>query len=136
MSELNTRQWQLYNFLKERGDSWTTQETIAYALSNVYDVSHVNGDFHNSKPRHVMTADIRTINDSEVIQKIIISGAKGVKIANEAEFQKYIRGEYSLVFDKLKRIRRKERKGNLNGQTRIVFKRERDTIEAFLHENE
>ena len=135
MSELNSRQWHLYNFLKERGESWTLQENIAYALKDFYDVSTIEGDFHNSRARFVMTNDIRTINESSVIQKIIISGPKGVKIANAEEWQKYIRGEYSLVFKKLKRLRVKERKGCLNGQTRIVFKQERDTIEAFLHEN-
>ena len=82
-----------------------------------------------------MTKDIRAINDSSVIQKVIISNpSRGVKIATEEEWQECIKREYISVFKRLKRIRNKERKGALNNQTRLVFKSERDTIEAFLHE--
>lgn len=134
MSELNPRQWALYNYLKERGDQWTFQEDIAYALPQWYCPAE-NGDFHNTRERHRMTNDIRIINESNVIQKVIISNPKcGVKIATEAEWQAAISREYASVFKKLKRIRQKERKGRMDGQTRLTFKSERDVIEAFLHE--
>lgn len=134
MSELNSRQWALYNYLKERGDQWTFQEEIAYALKEWY-CPVTNGDFHNTPQRHIMTRDIRAINDSSVIQKIIISNPRrGIKIANEEEWQTAVKNEYISLFKRLKRIKTKERKGLLDGQTRLVFKAERDVIEAFLHE--
>ena len=135
MSELNPRQWALYRFLVEQGDKWTYQEDIAKALPDWYAPIEETKDYHNTKERHLMTKDIRIINDSSVIQKVIISNpSRGVKIATEAEWQECIKREYISVFKKLKRIRNKERKGALNNQTRLVFKSERDTIEAFLHE--
>lgn len=134
MSELNSRQWALYNFLKEQGDKWTFQEDIAYALQEWY-LPVTSGDFHNTRERYLMTKDIRAINESSVIQKIIISNpSRGIKLATEAEWESSIKREYVSVFKKLKRIRQKERKGKMNGQTRFVFKTERDVIEAFLHE--
>ena len=131
---LTPRQWALYNFLKEQGDVWTTQIDIAYALKDFYDVSFENDKFHDSKARLQITMDIRAINDSEVIQKIVISSPRGIKIANETEFDKYIRSEISAVIRRLTRAKRKAEKARFNGQTRVVFKSERDTIEAFIEE--
>jgi len=134
MSELNPRQWRLYEFLKEQGDVWTTQKNIAYGLHGWYDTSFTDSQFHDSKTRLMIMKDIRAINDSGVIQKIIISSSKGVKIANEEEWKECIKRDYISVFKRLERIRNKERKGRMDGQTRLVFKSERDTIEAFLRE--
>ena len=133
MAQLNSRQWALYAFLKERGNQWTLQEDIAKELFEWY--YYTNGDFHNSNARMLMTKDIRAINDNTVIQKIIISSPNGIKLATEEEFNKYIKNEYISVFKKLKRIRQKEKKGALNGQARLVFNSERDIIEAFLQES-
>lgn len=131
---LTTRQWALYRFLKEQGDVWTTQIDIAYALKDYYDTSFEKSKFHDSKARLQITMDIRALNDSEVIQKIIMSGSKGVKIANEREFNTYIGREINAAVRRLMRAKRKAEKGNRDGQMRIVLGKERDTIEAFLKE--
>lgn len=129
---LTPRQWALYNFLKERGDEWTTQLDIAYALKNYYDVSFEPDKFHDSKARLQLTMDIRALNDSDRIQKIIMSSSKGVKIANESEFDAYIGREINAAVRRLMRAKRKAEKGNHDGQMRLVLNKERDTIEAFL----
>ena len=130
-SELNARQWALYNLLKNNPDKYLTQIEIAYALREFYDTSFYNDQFHDSAARHTLTADIRTINKSDVIQKIIISNSKGVKIANREEFEKYISAEFASIFRKLARTRQKAKKAGLDKQMRIVLGSERDTIEAF-----
>ena len=130
-SELNARQWALYNLLKNTPDKCWTQIELAYALQEFYDTSFYNDQFHDSPTRHQLTKDIRTINNSEVIQKIIISNNKGVKIANRAEFEKYINAEFASIFRKLARTRQKAKKAGLDKQMRIVLGSERDTIEAF-----
>lgn len=130
---LTPRQYALYNFLKEQGDEWTTQIEIAYALSNHYDVSFDKDKFHDSKARLQITLDIRALNDSDVIQKIIMSSSKGVKIANESEFDAYIGREINAAVRRLMRAKRKAEKGNRDGQMRLVLNKERDTIEAFLN---
>ena len=132
---LNDRQKALYNFLVQRGDAWTHQEDIAYALPEWY-CPIVYDDYHNTKERQRMTNDIRIINNCPDIQKIIISNpSRGIKLATETEWRAYIEREYISVFKKLKRIRQKERKGNLNGQAYVVYETEQDIINAFLREN-
>ena len=130
-SELNARQWALYNLLKNNPDRYLTQIEIAYGLREYYDTSFYNDQFHDSATRHLLTKDIRHINKSEVIQKVIISNSQGVKIASSAEFEKYINAEFASIFRKLARTRQKARKAGLDGQMRIVLGNERDTIEAF-----
>lgn len=130
-SELNPRQWAVYNLLKNNPDRYMTQLEIAYTLREYYDTSFYNDQFHDSATRHMLTNDIRTINKSEVIQKIIISNRKGVKIASSAEFEQYINAEFAAIFRKLARTRQKAKKAGLDGQMRIVLGDERDTIEAF-----
>ena len=130
-SELNPRQWAVYNLLKNNPDRYLTQLEIAYALKEYYDTSFYNDQFHDSATRHLLTKDIRAINKSEVIQKIIISTPKGVKIASSEEFERYINAEFAAIFRKLARTRQKAKKAGLDGQMRIVLNSERDTIEAF-----
>ena len=130
-NELNSRQWALYNLLKNTPDTCWTQLELAYRLREYYDTTFTDDQFHDSATRHMITNDIRAINKSEVIQKIIISTSKGVKIANREEFEKYINAEFASIFRRLARTRQKARKAGLHGQMRIVMGSERDTIEAF-----
>ena len=134
-SELTPRQWALYNYVKDMNDTWTTQYGVARALSMLdgYYTDFENAeDFHDSLARMQMTADIRAINDSDVIQKIIISSPKGIKLANKEEFDRYIRKEIMAAVRKLMRAKRKAEKGNRDGQMRITFNSERDTVKAFI----
>lgn len=130
-SELTPRQWALYNLLKNNPGKRFTQAEIAYSLKEYYTLPVVNLNFHDSAARLAITDDIRAINNSDVIQKIIISDRNGVRLANKEEFEKYIKGQFSAIFRKLERTRKKAKKGGLNGQMRMTFGRERDTVEAF-----
>lgn len=130
-SELNPRQWAVYNLLKNNPDRYYTQLDIVLRLQELFTLDFTADTFHDSNARHTLTNDIRTINKCETIQKIIISNNKGVKIANSAEFEKYINAEFASIFRKLARTRQKAKKAGLDGQMRIVLGSERDTIEAF-----
>ena len=130
MSELNARQWRLYNQLKALGDVWTKQRELAELLPDLYPCERAEA-FHDSGARLLMTKDIREINKSDVIQKIIISSAQGVKLASKEEARAFIAGKYSAAFKSLETARKMERKAGLDGQARLVFGRERGIIEAF-----
>lgn len=135
MNGLNERQIDLYNFLLEQGDNWTFQEQIAYALPCWY-CPVTNGDFHNTRERYLMTKDIQAINECPDVQKIIISNpSRGIKLATEAEWKECIKREYTSLFKKLKRIRQKENKGKMHGQSYVVYDTEQDFINAFLQGN-
>lgn len=135
MSELNARQWRLYNLLKERGNVWTKQREIAELLPDLYPIAGGQA-FHDSGTRLLMTRDIRDINKSDVIQKIIISTAQGVKLASRDEAKAFISGKYSTVFKSLARVRKMELKAGLDGQTRLTFGKERGIIHAFINNTE
>ena len=90
-SELNARQWAVYNLLKNNPDRYFTQLDIVLKLQELFTLDFTADTFHDSKARHTLTKDIRAINQSDIIQKIVISNNQGVKIANSAEFEKYIK---------------------------------------------
>lgn len=131
-SELNARQWAVYNLLRNNPDRYFTQYEICVKLDEHFPIGGVYLiEFHDSAARHMLTKDIRAINKSEVIQKVIISNRYGVKLASSAEFEQYINAEFASIFRKLERTRQKARKAGLDGQLRLVFGSERDTVEAF-----
>lgn len=134
MGELTTRQWKLYNFLKEQ-DDWVKQEHISSSLPDLYGTDET--PFHDTIARINITNDIRAIKKSDVIQKIIISSPKGVKIANEDDFGIYFDRKLINLKSQMKLLYKQLKKAQLNNQTRIVFNSERDFIEAFKEaENE
>ncbi|HOM77665.1 MAG TPA: hypothetical protein PLT50_00465 [bacterium] len=124
---MNTRQWNLYKYLKKQTD-FKLQEEIAIDLG----LWSGGDNFHTSRVRRLMTSDIQAINESDVIQKVIVSTSQGIKIATSEEFDKFIRAEFGQIFRKLKRARKLVKKAGLHNQKRIVFNNEREFIEAFM----
>lgn len=134
MNKLNNRQWALYNLLKNNPDEQFFEIDIAQALPqhyNNYNPCNAAATFHDSPARQLMTVDIRTINECDTIQKIIISTADGVKLASKKEAERYIKAQYAAIFRKLRRIKTLERKAGVEGQYKIIFGSERNVVEAF-----
>ena len=133
-SELNARQWDLYNLLKNNPDRYFKLIEISQALYSWYPFDLDYSEFHDCSTRILITNDIRTINNSDIIQKIIISNREGVKLASKKEFEKYINAQYAAIFRKLARTRKKAMKGGLDGQIKFTFGSERATVEAFTED--
>ena len=129
MSELTPRQWHLYEFLKQQND-WVKQEHISSSLPE-YSVTEKDTPFHDTMARLNITNDIRAIKKSDVIQKIIISSGKGVKIATQDDFGIYFDHKLKALKKHMKLLYKQLKKAQLNNQTRIVYNSERDFIEAF-----
>ena len=128
---MNIRQKALYQYLLQRGENWTTHVQIARELYQEYGNAECCLEpklYHNTTERSYISDDIRAINISPYSEKIIISNKKGVKIANETEFEDYIKNQYNATLRKLSRIYKMAKKGNRNGQ--IDFGGH--TVEAFL----
>lgn len=133
-SGLNKRQWALYRYLKDKGDQWTTQYNIVNDLRDWYGYKEDDFvTFHDSQARHQLTNDIRTINESDYIHKPILSGSKGVKIANKEEWDKYIGSNILSAVNRLKRLKKLAEKADKNGQYRIMLSEHQKLIhEAFI----
>ena len=116
-TNLNSRQFRLYDYLKERGDQWTTQFKIVNDLRHLY---HYEEDdlvtFHDNPARHLLTKDIRAINESDYLPKPILSSAKGIKIANKEEFDTYMNKNFNSLLERMKRLKKLAAKGNKDGQ--------------------
>lgn len=132
---LNSRQFALYRHLKDKGDTWTTQEQLARELKDFYFDNDLDKPFHDRRVRMLMTVDIRAINESEYIHKPILSTARGVKLANEAEFDKFIASNINSAVRRLKRLKKLASKANLNGQYRIKMSQyQKEIYESFIED--
>ena len=129
---MTPRQWHLYEFLKQQTD-WVKQEHISSSLPE-YSVTEKDTPFHDTASRLNITNDIRMIKKSDVIQKIIISSSKGVKIASEDDFGIYFDHKLIALKSQMKLLYKQLKKAQANNQTRIVYNSERDFIEAFKEE--
>ena len=128
---MNERQIALYEYLIKKGDNWTTQAEIARDLFEHYG----NGecclepkDYHDSTERLVLLRDLQELRVNPEFEKLVISSSKGIKIANEAEFDRYIKLQYNSAIRKLARIYKMAKKSNRDGQ--IDFGGH--TVESFL----
>ena len=131
---MNERQKALYEYLERLGDRWESQLDVALSLNHYYNTQGWAGvlDFHNCNARILMTNDIRDINESNEFEKIIISSKRGIKLANEQEFNKYISKQYAGVFRRLQRLRIKERKGKANYNITFDENADFDVVESLL----
>lgn len=135
---LNSRQWDIYNLLKERNGEPINLKDICAELDSKYDeLLYVGGStpFCNSFARRLLTKDIQTINRCLTIQKVIISSSsKGVFLASKDNYKEYLDKEKAKILSSLKRYWNKVKKLENDGKERIVFGKEREVIEAFVGE--
>ena len=117
LEENITRQMHLYAFLRDRGDKWTSMEETTDSISDY--PAYFRSNYHNSQARRLLTRDIEAINSSDEFEKIIISGNRGIKLADATEFEKFIRSETAEIFRKLKRVRKLIKKGSKDQQVTL-----------------
>ena len=132
--ELSSRDFKLYDFLKKQGDNWTLQKDIALAMPDVFPCTIADmEDFHNSTARHMITNSIRRLNESGYVHKIILTGSKGVKIANYHEFDIYIGRNINSAVNRLKRLKRLSEKAGKNNQFRMkLSEHQKELYESFI----
>ena len=127
---LNTRQWDLYNYLKENYAEgiYISKYEICQALPY-----HYNFNVNETRMCRLLENDVRIINNSDIIQKIIVSNKHGYKIGNDAEITEYLNRRFRRDLKSLKLNWQLANKVALDGQMRLTFGNERDVIEAIPH---
>lgn len=113
---ITERQKRLLEFLKRNDDIYVSQYEISRNLPYLYFYDGTPEDFHDSKARLWITADIRAINADKAVEAIILSNSKGIKIATKEEFEQGMRAEFAAIFRRLKRAYEKAKKGANSGQ--------------------
>ena len=112
MQELTSRQWRLYEFLKERysDTEYISKKDIAL---------NVDGYDANDKATRYLRDiefDVHDINASEIIQKIIVSCHKGYKIGSPEQVHDYITSREIEAKKSLKHTYKLRHKAELNQQ--------------------
>lgn len=131
--KLNTRQWKLYEYLKQC-KGWKKRIEVLRDLKELYNYNEEDNLYYN-KSAIELTKDIKAINSNGVIQKLIISNSKkGVKIPTEQEAIESLSKEHKQIMSKLKRYYGKLNKIKDNNQIRLIFNNERNYVESFIKE--
>lgn len=130
---MKERQRALYEYLLSRNGEWVSQAEIARS-DELYEY-YGNGEcclepreYHNTTERLLLLADLQEIKTNPEFEKLVISSSKGVKIATESEFDRYIKAQYKSAIRKLARVYAMAKKGNRDGQIGI----DGTVVEAFL----
>lgn len=118
---MNTRQWKLYEFLKEHMGHYLSRKAIM-RLSGLYE----------SETSRTLTHDLQVIKENPTINRILITSRKGIKIAkNKEEADEYLEREKIEVLSRLQRYYLQSKQYGLDKQTQIVFNSEKGVIEVF-----
>ena len=115
-----TRQWKLYEFLKEQNDFLSREE-----------IMDQSGLYENENVR-LLTSDLQALKENDTIKRILITSRKGIKFAStKEEADKYLELEKVEILSRLKRYFKQAHNIQLDKQTQIVWNSEKDTIEVF-----
>lgn len=119
---LNNRQLKLYNYLLNKED-WVNRIDILRDLAEDYEF-HDFGDLYHNASAVLLTSDIRVLNNSSDVRKLIIHNSKkGIKIATREEARDFLRKDYA---ENLKRMQKhhflqeklyKDGQGSMQGET-------------------
>ncbi len=127
--ELISRQWRLYDYLKEQDDYKHLKEIVEE--TGLYG-ELPEADINNSTAIRTLKKDIRKLRESGVIQTVILSCTfKGVKIATKEEYEDYSKRVWGAINRRAKLQALQDKKAGLDGQYRLVFNQEKPIIEAF-----
>ena len=127
--ELISRQWRLYDYLKEQDDYKHLKEIVEE--TGLYG-ELPEADINNSAAIRTLKKDIRKLRESGIIQTVILSCTfKGVKIATKEEYEDYSKRIWAAINRRAKLQALQDKKAGLDGQYRLVFNQEKPIIEAF-----
>lgn len=128
-NDLTTRQYELYDYLKEQED-FKNEREIMLETGLYGDVPDV--DLHNSSGIRQLKKDIRALRLSGIIQTTIIHNTKkGVKIATKEEYQEFSMRRWKALTSLINEQKIQDKKAGLDGQYRFVFNTEKPIIEVF-----
>ena len=138
-TKLTTRQWELYKLLKKEFEETPTTylscKDIMNKLPDYYYFTYLEisskTPAHDTLAHQNIRADIKALRNSDEIYKIICSTPKGYKIATEKEANQWLARVKQEAISKFKMYWKNLKDAELNNQLRLVFNKEKNTIEVF-----
>lgn len=144
-NNLTSRQWRLYEFLKEKSKGFDTQQMLLFNYENwnlwnrnsnetsygYYDDLKNNISWNNMSSARALRKDLKALRDNDTIQKIIV----GTKLADtEEEAKNYLDKKLARILRQLKTYHKEKVKLEKHLQTRLVFNKEKEIINALNNE--
>jgi tRNA U55 pseudouridine synthase TruB len=134
MKELTPKHWRVYDLLRANSDRFMEQREIATSLLDLFPNALTETDFHSNTGREIGQI-VQDLNDSDVIQKIILSNSNGNKIATIEEYAEWSKRKRISLLRQLKRLYYKDYKAGLHGQGKLIFDEKseaRNWFESFV----
>ena len=136
-TNLTTRQWNLYNYIKKMTETtqfWVTKENI---LDNVegYEEIDESKDQLNQKAFQQVRADIKKLRENATLQKMVITKYGGYRLAeSQEEAEEYLKRQWHKIVGMIERAKIQEEKMKLDGQIRFVEdgSKARQYLEAYV----
>ena len=126
---MNDRQKALLQLLEARlvvrPGEWLSTDDICDLLRKHYPRHEEYTNKHNSLALAWMRKDVQELNNSDEVEVIILSSAKGYRLASDIqETEDYLRKEKNACIRRLARWSKKLKKARANGQITIDFETE------------
>lgn len=143
--KLNSKQWRLYNFIKfitEQG-RWTDKKEICTELNDLYSLQTTKNETSEINNCPAIYQDIKAINNSDEIEKIIIVDSNKIYLGSEQQCYDYAEKLKAKAIKLLKRSWTIHSKAISDGQGKIIScqgnviteeSKARDFVEAFVKE--
>lgn len=117
MEELNNRQKELLNYLKQNTNKYVSKKQICRDLPYAYPrhLENNNNEGNKSVAFSNISSDIRVLNNSD-LEQIVICNHYGYKLANEEEAELYVSRRFKRDLKALKLDHKLAKKINKNHQ--------------------
>ena len=120
VNDLNTRQWNLYNFLKKQDKPLSRSKIMEE--TKLYDSPTRNTNKEYMSGGRLLTADLQAIKQSERITKVLITSRNGIYLAKtQEEANEYFDKEKKEVLKRLMLLIKQERQLSHHNQMLITF---------------
>lgn len=127
--KLTTRQWILYRYLKKN----YAEGVYISKYQICQDIEQYKYNTKQTRMCRDIESDIRALNSSDEIHKIIVSNRVGYKIGNKQEVWEYLMKREDKQRNSYILTNKLWEKARLNKQMRETYgTQERDTIESFM----
>lgn len=131
VNDLNSRQWSLYNYLTTQNKLVSLKQIYNTFENNYPDYKQERSTWANSNARRQITEDLNAIANSKCIYRVLVRSVNGVGFLSKEETEKFLSSEYIRLTKELTTFHQLSKKAGLDGQMRLVFSSEHETIEAF-----
>lgn len=132
-NDLTSRQWSLYNYLKEHETRTFSTKEIYLLFIDEYPKWDITTDWNTSTTRRTIAYDLEAIGKSKRVHHVLSRGSNKIGVLDKEETLKYLTKKTIALKKQWKELYDEWRKAELDQQMRLVFGKEKDVIEAFAY---